>query len=162
MSKLWMKIALIALAMGGNMFVDAAAPAVNENATQPKIEQPTKEELNASLIESAAVAKQYVDSIDQGEYAQSWSKSDPILEKIVTQDEWKRILENIRQKFGKVVSRKVNYQRPAWNPPGLPAGAYMVVMYDTSFQNKPNIHELVTLRKGEDNKWRVLTYEVKK
>jgi uncharacterized cupin superfamily protein len=46
------------------------------------------------------------------------------------------------------------------NPHGLPRGAYMVVEYNTSFENAPASGELLTLRQGTDGKWRVLTYQV--
>lgn len=162
MCKSWINIALVALAMGGNMFAYGAAPAASERLATAEAARPSDDEINASLIESAAVAKQYVDDVDKGEYALSWSKSDPIFQKTITQKEWKTYLGNVRHRFGKVISRKMKDQRTAWDPKGLPEGAYMVVIYDTSFQNQPNIEELLTLRKGPDNQWRVLTYEMKK
>jgi len=36
----------------------------------------------------------------------------------------------------------------------------MVVEYNTVFQNASNSGELLTLRQGEDGKWRILTYQV--
>jgi hypothetical protein len=152
----------MALAMGGNLFLYGAAPAAaSRTATQNEASEQSDDTQNASLIASASAAKNYVDALDRGEYAQSWSGSDPIFQKTISQEEWKNYLERVRKQLGKTVSRKMKHQGQAWNPKGLPEGAYMVVSYDTSFQNLPNIEELITLRQGPDQKWRVLTYEIK-
>lgn len=161
MNQLIVRNIFLALVMGGTAALGfAAAPAVTEKDAGQEATQ--KEEENSSLIESAQVAKDYVDGVDKGEYDQSWSKSDTVFQNTIPQNEWKDFLTELRKRTGKVVSRRLKDQNPAWNPRGLPEGAYMVIIYNTSFQNLPNVEELLTLRKGPDKKWRVLTYEVKK
>lgn len=114
----------------------------------------------AWMLESAQVANDYVDTIDKGNYAQSWTKGDQIFQHTITKEEWTKALNQSRKPLGKVISRKVKDQRPAMNPQGLPRGAYMVVEYDTSFEKAPLSGELLTLRRGSDGTWRVLTYQV--
>ena len=99
--------------------------------------------------------------IDQGRYAQSWEKSDPLFQNTITQSEWEKALNLARKNKGATKSRKIIAQDPAWNPNGLPEGAYMVIQYETSFTNDPNSNEMVTLRLGSDGKWRPLTYDFK-
>ncbi len=131
-------------------------PTTTDNAT-PKQEQ---DQMPAWMIESAQVAKDYVDGLDKGQYAQSWSKGDTLFQHTITKEEWAKALTDSRKPLGKANSRKLKDQRPAQDPHGLPKGAYMVVEYDTSFDNAPNSGELLTLRRGTDGKWRVLTYQV--
>ena len=117
-------------------------------------------QLNAWMIEAAQAAKEYVDLLDKGQYAQSWSVGDPLFQRVISQPEWTKALQIARSRLGNVVSRTVKDQRPAFDPKGLPKGPYMVVEYNTSFGQAPQSGELLTLRLGPDSKWRVVTYQV--
>lgn len=117
-------------------------------------------EIAAWKIETAQVAKDYVEGLDKGDYAQSWTKGDQLFQHTITQKEWDMALNDNRKKLGRVKSRTLKDQKPAWDPHGLPKGPYMVVEYNTSFENAPDSGELLTMRKGSDGKWRVLTYQV--
>lgn len=119
-----------------------------------------QKERAAWLIESLQVSKEYLDGIDRGDYANSWTVTDPIFQHTITKDGWAKALQIGRQPLGKVKSRTLGDQRIAMNPHGLPAGAYMVIVYNTSFEKAPELSELVTLHRGEDGKWRPLTYEI--
>jgi hypothetical protein len=138
----------------------AYTPNTSGNTQSALTNQGDQEQVAAWMIESAQVAKDYVDGLDQGQYAQSWSKGDPLFQHIITKEEWTKALTESRKRLGRVISRKLKDQRLAKDPHGLPKGAYMVVEYNTSFQNAPDSGELLTLRRGSDGKWRVLTYQV--
>ena len=114
----------------------------------------------AWMLESIQVANQYVDALDREYYGQSWSKGDSIFQHTVAKEEWQKALNQSRKPLGKVHSRTIKYQRVAMDPQGLPKGPYMVVEYQTSFEKAPSSGELLTLRKGSDGTWRVLTYQV--
>jgi Protein of unknown function (DUF4019) len=130
------------------------------SGTEVSNEKEDQGQTAAGMIESAQVAQDYVDGLDGEQYAQSWTKGDQIFQHTISKEEWTKALNLSRKPLGKVKSRKLKDQRPAWDPHGLPRGAYMVVEYDTSFENAPSSGELLTLRKGSDGKWRVLTYQV--
>lgn len=117
-------------------------------------------DLAAWMIETSQIAKEYVDGLDKGQYAQSWTKGDQLFQHTITQPEWEEALNDNRKKLGKVNSRTLKRQLPAWDPKGLPKGPYMVVEYNTDFENAHGSGELLTLRRGTDGKWRVLTYQV--
>ena len=114
----------------------------------------------ASMIEALQVAKDFVDKIDTGLYAESWQIGDPLLQKTINSERWKAALKLARAPLGAVDSRVLKDEKPAWDPKGLPKGSYMVVEYYTSFTKVPNSGELLTLHQGDDGKWRVLTYQV--
>lgn len=113
------------------------------------------------MLESALVAKNYVEALDRGYYGQTWHKSDKLFQNIMSENDWIKALNITRKKLGNVTSRELKDQRFAKDPVGLPKGAYMVVEYNTSFVNAPHSNELLTLRRGEGGQWRVLTYQVK-
>lgn len=117
-------------------------------------------QMAAWMIETAQVSKDYVEGLDRGQYEESWAKGDQLFQHTISQQEWAKALNDSRKPLGKVLSRTLKDQRPAMNPHGLPRGAYMVVEYNTSFENAPASGELLTLRQGTDGKWRVLTYQV--
>lgn len=123
-------------------------------------QQAANPNLQADLTASALAAQNWLKLVDDGQYDESWSQGSSIFQLTIQQDEWKQILDAMRKPLGSVISRKVVDQRTATNPKGLPAGDYMVMVYDTSFSGKSSAHELVTLVKGDDGQWRVLTYQV--
>jgi len=114
----------------------------------------------ASMIEALQVAKAYVEEIDKGNYEESWNKGDALFQRTIHPQEWITALNKARTPLGTVTSRSLKDEKPAWDPKGLPRGAYMVVEYTTSFAQAPNSGELLTLRQGEDGKWRVVSYQV--
>jgi len=110
---------------------------------------------------SAAAAKEWLELVDKGDYSSSWQTASPRLQLTLPKDQWDQYMKNIRGSLGEVKSREIARQQPAQDPQGLPAGAYMVILYQTSFAGKDNVPELVTLSQGYDGKWRVLTYFIK-
>lgn len=131
-----------------------------EKTQEDQASQKQNEEMAAWMIEAGQVAKNYVEGLDKGEYAASWTKGDVLFQRTITQKEWTTALNLARKRLGNMRSRTLKDQRPAWDPVGLPKGPYMVVEYNTSFDAAPGSGELLTLRRGGDGKWRVLTYQV--
>lgn len=131
------------------------------DAEDPSTRPENQEEMAAWILDSAQVAKDYVETLDKGLYSQSWTKGDKLFQDTITQEEWVKALGASRKPLGRMQSRTLNLQGPAWNPQRLPKGLYMVVQYNTSFEKSPSSAELITLRLGSDGKWRVLTYQVR-
>lgn len=141
-------------------FADQAALKAPMKEVQPSEQQTDQGQISAWMIETEHAAKDYVEGLDRGDYAPSWSKGDQLFQHTITQQEWAWALGEKRKKLGKVLSRTLKDQKPAWDPQGLPKGPYMVVEYNTSFEKAPKSGETLTLRRGTDGKWRVLTYQV--
>jgi hypothetical protein len=113
-----------------------------------------------ALKESAEASKAWVALIDKEDYKEAWDKGSVTLKLRVNEKSWVAILEASRKPLGKVVERKVADQRTSKDPAGLPAGDYMVMIYNTDFVTKKGVAELVTLVLETDGKWRGLTYQV--
>lgn len=134
-------------------------PADSAQKSKSSDAQEEQSQMAGWMIESAQTAKDYLNDIDREMYMESWAKGDQLFQHTITKEEWARALTDSRKPLGKVNSRKLKDQRPAKDPNGLPRGAYMVIEYNTSFDKAPESNELLTLRRGTDGKWRVLTYQ---
>lgn len=159
MNKLFLSVFFVMGMLVNVVFLHAEKAAIAPKELSPE-EQIEQKKLPGWIIESAAVAKKYVEDLDKGLYSQSWVEGDKLFQSTIDEKDWTLALEGSRKLLGKVQSRNLKDQRIAWNPKGLPPGAYMVVIYNTAFEKSPAATELVTLRLGSDNKWRVLTYQV--
>ena len=134
---------------------------IQDNSSKPSTkENEDQAQMAIWLIESLKVANDYVNMIDRGDYGQSWTKGDELFQHTISKEEWTKALNQNRKPLGVVNSRKLKDQRPAKDPRGLPQGAYMVVEYNTAFDKVRASNELLTLRRGTDGTWRVLTYQI--
>jgi Protein of unknown function (DUF4019) len=72
-----------------------------------------------------------------------------------------RRLNGARKPLGKLVSRKLAKSQAAQSLPGAPDGNYVVMQFDTSFQNKKSAVETVTFMQEKDGKWKAAGYYIK-
>jgi hypothetical protein len=116
-----------------------------------------------SKKEEAAVtaAKQWLSMVDQGKYGASWKEAAQYFKNAVTQDQWKQALQAVRSPLGTLISRKVKSKNYMTSLPGAPDGEYVVIQFDTSFENKKSAIETVTPMLDKDGNWRVSGYYIK-
>ncbi len=67
----------------------------------------------------------------------------------------------MRKQVGALVSRKLKSAQYATSLPGAPDGKYVVIQYDSTFQNKRAAVETVTPMLDQDGKWRVSGYYIR-
>ena len=113
------------------------------------------------LRTSAKVSEKWLALVDKGKYGDSWDAASIILKVQFPRKEWIKYLTKTREPLGNVISREVIDQRTANNPPGVPPGKYIVLIYQTQFSRKKAVYELVTLRFSDRGKWQILTYQFK-
>lgn len=111
--------------------------------------------------EALEVAEAWLAVVDSGDYAKSWDTAAAYFKGAITKEKWEQALEGVRPPLGKVLSRKVKAKQFATSLPGAPDGEYVVIQYETSFENKSTAVETVTPMKDEDGKWRVSGYFVR-
>lgn len=113
--------------------------------------------------EKAAVsaAQKWLALIDDGKYAQSWKEAAEYFRNAVPQDQWKQMLQSVRGPLGKMISRKVSTSEYKTSLAGAPDGEYVVIHFETSYQNKKSAIETVTPILDKDGKWRVAGYYIK-
>ena len=66
-----------------------------------------------------------------------------------------------REPLGGVLSRKLKFKQYTNTLPGAPDGEYVVIQYETSFENKESAIETITPMLDKDGKWRVSGYYIK-
>ena len=120
--------------------------------------QTQHEQTVASAIEAA---KSWLQLADEGAYSQSWSQAAEYFRKNVSEEQWGKAIEPVRKPLGKVLSRKVINSTYTTSLPGAPDGQYVVIQFETSFENKRNAVETVTPMMEPDGQWRVSGYYIR-
>jgi len=116
---------------------------------------PTNEEA------ARAAAEEWLALVDGGKFVESWQKLDPAFAKKVGKKKWTSSITEIRERAGKLASRKLLSAEYTKELPGAPEGEYVVVQFDCAFEKKKAATEKVILILGRDLSWRVAGYTVK-
>lgn len=106
-------------------------------------------------------AESWLAMVDSGKYAESWQEASSLFKGHVTSDRWQGMVKPVREPLGKVTSRKFKSANYTKTLPGAPDGQYVVIQYDTSFENKQSAVETITPMLDKDGKWRVSGYLIK-
>jgi len=106
-------------------------------------------------------AQSWLALTDSGKYAESWQAGSALFKAAITQSKWADALTANRTPLGKVLSRKLKSATYTKTLPGAPDGEYVVIQYDTSFENKKEAVETITPMLDKDGKWRVSGYYIK-
>jgi len=109
--------------------------------------------------ESAATS--WLALIDNGNYAQSWDEASSLFKSAVTKQQWQSQLEAARPPLGKVVTRSLKSAKYATSLPGVPDGQYVVIQYDTRFEQKQSAVETLTMMLDKDGQWRAAGYFIR-
>ncbi|MRR07690.1 MAG: DUF4019 domain-containing protein [Deltaproteobacteria bacterium] len=113
--------------------------------------------------EKAAVAsaEKWLAAVDQGKYLDSWQEAAVYFKNAVTKEQWEQSMLSFRKPLGRLVSRKVKSTLYRTTLPGAPDGEYVVITFETAFENKASAVETVTPMLEKDGKWRVTGYFIK-
>ena len=113
--------------------------------------------------EKAAVvaAKEWLTKVDQGKYAETWKEAAGYFKNAVKQKQWEQSLQAVRKPLGNLIFRKVRSKAYMTSLPGAPDGEYVVIQFETSFENKKSAIETVTPMMDSDGKWRVSGYYIR-
>ena len=116
-----------------------------------------------SEAEKAALksAKAWLTLVDSEEYEESWDEAAGFFKGAVPQEQWQQSMQSIRKPFGKNISRKLQSKLYLTSLPGAPDGEYVVIKFDSSFENKKYTLETVTPMLDKDGKWRISGYFMK-
>ena len=114
------------------------------------------------VAEKAAIAASgaWLSLVDEGNYAESWNQASGLFKNAVTKEQWQSTAKAVRIPLGKVVTRKLKSKQYTKTLPGAPDGEYVVIQYETTFENKKSAVETVTPMLDKDGKWRVSGYYI--
>ena len=107
------------------------------------------------------VADGWLSYIDSGRYAESWDDSAAYFRDAVPKAQWETTLAQVRGPLGIAIARKVRSATYTRLIPGAPEGEYVVIQYDTRFENRPQSVETVTPMREKDGTWKVAGYHIR-
>jgi Protein of unknown function (DUF4019) len=119
------------------------------------------EDHQAAIIEATSSSVTWLALVDDGKYDSSWDAAAGLLRNTVTKEQFAQKVAAGRKPLGKVLSRVLKWARFMTNVPGAPDGNYVVLKYDTSFENKKSATETLAPMLDKDGKWRVSGYYIK-
>lgn len=106
-------------------------------------------------------ARTWLGIVDEGNYDQSWDQAAELFRGAVTKADWAKAMNGARKPLGRLLSRKLKSSTYAESLPGAPDGKYVLLQFDTSFENKKSAVETVTPMLDRDGAWRVSGYFIK-
>lgn len=118
-----------------------------------------KEAQAAKEVAAQKAAEQWLALLDAGEYGKAWDQTSRPFRERVTRERWIEALPKDRGAHGAMRSRKAEVASYKPTLPGVPDGDYVTVRFATSFENKPDASELITLVL-EDGVWRPIGYGI--
>lgn len=107
-----------------------------------------------------AAAKSWLALVDKGQIGLAWDQSAPLLKAGAPKQQFVSQVKGVRDLYGKVVSRVLKSKTYAKSLPGAPDGEYVVIQFDTSFQQKKDSVETITPMKDK-GQWKVSGYYIK-
>ena len=110
---------------------------------------------------AVAAAEKWVALVDGGKNAESWKEAAAYFKSAVKQEQWEQAVQAVRMPLGKLVSRKVKTSTYKTALPDAPDGEYVVITFETAFENKKTAIETVTPMMDKDGTWRVSGYFIK-
>jgi hypothetical protein len=106
-------------------------------------------------------AKAWLALIDDAKYAAGWDGAAAMLKDKVEKDFCVESIKAARAPFGTVKSRTLKSATYTTTLPGAPEGEYVVIQYDTQFENKSEVIETITPMLEKDGSWKVSGYFLK-
>ena len=112
----------------------------------------------AKAIESG---RQWLSQCDQAKYGESWEMAATYFKNAVKKDQWEQMAAAVRKPLGIVVKRDVKSQKYQTTAHGAPDGEYVIIQFSTTFENKKESTETLTMMMDKDRGWRASGYFVK-
>ncbi|MEP2103392.1 MAG: DUF4019 domain-containing protein [Parasphingorhabdus sp.] len=128
----------------------AIEPIVEAAQSQPEAETSSSALAASDVMQSA---RQWLALVDEFKWLDSWNATGQSFKELNTSAAWASTAEGIQPALGAVLSRTASSQEAIPAPPH----GYEMVKFRTSFENKPNATETLTLVR-EDSSWKVVGY----
>ena len=115
----------------------------------------------AEQTAAVTAAQKWLDGIDSGRYAESWTDAAEIFRNAVTQEKWVSSLQSVRAPLGKLEIRTMDSAETLTQMPGGPDGKYVVMQFQTAFASLNPATETVTFVLEKDGRWKASGYYIK-
>lgn len=98
--------------------------------------------------------------VDEGKYSDSWKAAALHLRTIVTAEHWEAALIDFRKQLGNVHSRSLRFKKNSTSMYEL-SGEYVVIQYETKFEDRISAMETITVMLEKDGTWKVSGYDLR-
>ena len=105
-------------------------------------------------------AKDWLSLVDEERYGESWETAAIFFKNAVQKVQWITSMNGFRKPLGKLLERKIKNSQYMTTLPGAPDGEYVVIQFETSFENKKSSIETITPMLDKDGKWRTSGYYI--
>lgn len=106
-------------------------------------------------------ARAWLATVDSGRYGDSWEDAAALFKQTIPKLRWETTVQSVREPLGIATSRKVRSMTYARILPNAPEGEYVVIQFDTRFENRPLSVETVTPMREKDGSWKVSGYFIR-
>ena len=113
------------------------------------------------IPQAVEAARTWLAMVDTAAYAESWEEASEYFKDAVPRKTWEQQLKAVRGPLGELISRELKQSHYTTTLPGAPDNEYVVITFETSFENKKTAMETVTPMKEDDGSWRVSGYYIK-
>ena len=120
---------------------------------------PTSSEIDVRPAHAAADA--WIAVVDAADYGLSWDLAAPGFQALIPRADWEKMVRAVRAPLGPLRTRKLRSASYSRDPAGAPAGEYVIIQYQTYYENRPFTVETVTPRREADGSWKIAGYFVK-
>ena len=110
--------------------------------------------------EARRAALEWLALVDTMQYEASWKRAASLFRAQVSTSGWSKAVSAARSPLGEFVARDLISATYATSLPGAPSGEYVVLQFQTRFENKARAVETVTPML-DDGQWRVSGYYVR-
>ncbi len=124
----------------------------------PVIARATPDANAAAQSAAQSAASAWLKKLDAADYAATWHAAAALFKGAVSAQAWQQAAQQVRGPLGALRQRadkSISFTRAL---PGVPDGQYVVIQFDTRFENKASSVETVTVALDPDGGWRVAGY----
>ena len=115
----------------------------------------------AACLPAQDAAQAWLALTDSRQYQASWEGAAAFFKASVSCAGWESAATSVRAPLGALVSRKLKSATFTRSLPGAPAGEYVVILYETRFENRSSAIETVTPMHEADGSWKVSGYFIR-
>jgi Protein of unknown function (DUF4019) len=115
----------------------------------------------ASEKAAQQAAESWLLLVDSAKYEESWEEAASVFKAAISKEDWKAAIQSARDPLGKNKSRKLKEAKYTKSLEGAPAGEYVVIQHESSFESQESITETIVMMLDKDSKWRVSGYFIR-
>jgi WD40 repeat protein len=134
---------------------------VRKGRLPQQVQAATDPKRQAKVKAAREAADVWLKLVDAGKYAEAWETSAQIGKEALDKQKMLKLYNVVRKPLGKLLSRKMQSAKYLTSLPGAADGEYVVIQFQSSFENKQQAIETVVPMLETDGKWRVSGFAVK-